>query len=191
MSSLVWWAAVSSLTGVPPSFPPHSHQSHHTCPCLKASQGISCHCRIKLWPLAVACSSLCDRLIVPLSELISCLFLLLLNWVPAFMLFTHTTLGLCTLPFPPLRNQTFGSMGSWAPLVGEVVPRVTCSERLSLAVQPVSSSWIATDHIPQFNIPHSTHSYFKIISFIYVTCFLSDFPHCYYYSNNNLLCSGT
>lgn len=100
------------------SCPPQSSPSNRVWSCLKCSKDFPFHFRIKLYPLTVACSSLCDWLIIP--HLNKSLVSPFAQQSGLYVIHTCTTLGHCTLLFPPHRNRAFGSMGSWVHLEVQV-----------------------------------------------------------------------
>lgn len=117
-SCLVDCSGIPNWSSLLLSCPPQSCQSNRACPCLKCSKDFPFHFRIKLYPLTVACSSLCDWLIVP--HLNKSLVSPFAQQSDLYVIHTYTTLGHCTLLFPPLRNHAFGSMGSWVHLEVQV-----------------------------------------------------------------------
>lgn len=137
----------------------------------------------------MTCNAVHHWSIVRLSQ--ECLFLLCstkFRDTLAFMLFKHTPLGICNLLVPLFRKACLWICEELSPFGNpSQCSSVTCSERLSLTIQTDCLLSLNCYHITQFNIPHSTYCYLKIILFIYVTsCILSDFSVVpLNYGNNN------
>lgn len=121
------------------SCPPQSSQSNRACPCFKCSKDFPFHFRIRLYPLTVACSSLLLLVNRPSSEQISCLPFCSAKWPLCYSHIHH--FGPLHFALPSTQKPCLWIHGKLGPCGSSSQGSdITCSERLSLIIQSVSSS---------------------------------------------------